>query len=110
LRCGLAGGAAEAAGVRLGGRPAIDHDAGIADQDVQLLNTPGGAGNAAAIGHVQHEQARAAADLAGRAPPRSGSREPTYTISPAAASCPAISRPMPLEAPVTSAQAFAMDR
>src|SRR3984957_2725315 len=35
--------------------------------------------------------------------PRSGSREPTYTVSPAAASWRAISLPMPLLAPVTSA-------
>src|ERR1700722_9685790 len=35
--------------------------------------------------------------------PRSGSREPAYTVNPAAASCRAISLPMPLLAPVTRA-------
>ena len=89
-------GAAKTVNVPLSGGPAIDHDPGIVDQDVQVPNKPGGAGNTAAVGHVKHQQA--------------WSREPTYTVSPADASCLAISRPMPFEAPVMSAEAFVMDR
>jgi hypothetical protein len=102
--------ATEAVDVRGGGRIAVDHDAGVVDQDVQILDLPGGGGDAAAVGHVKQEQTRAAADLADRALPRSWSRQPACTVSPAVASCLAISRPMPFEAPVTSAQGYVMDR
>ena len=46
-----------------GGVLAIDHDAGVVDQDVEVFDLPRGVGDALGLGHVEHEEPGSAADL-----------------------------------------------
>ena len=56
-------GAAEAIDVRIGSCPAVDHDTGVVDQDIQGLDSRSGVGDRRGIGDVHYEQASLSADF-----------------------------------------------